>query len=99
MQLRLVDVLMEVTGYDEVKSQQRDPLQDNADEPVHRDAHQPLTELAIAVGDRGDDDGGQRDVHRARQHDGVRAAIDEHHLPQLPGVSTSTMMNPRTSTA
>jgi hypothetical protein len=83
MQLRLVDVIVEVARYHEMHCQNGDPLQDNADEPVHRDADESLAELAVAVGDRADDDGGQRDVVRAGKYDRVGSAVDEHQLPQL----------------
>ena len=60
-------------------AQNRDPLQDHTDQAVHRHAHQPLTELAVAVCDRADDDGGQRNVVGA-----------ESYLLEFPGVINTT---------
>src|ERR1700743_1051804 len=85
MQLGLVDVFMEIARNHEVHGKNCNPLQDNAHQPVYRHAHQPLAELAVAVRDRADDDGGQRDVVRAGKHDRVGAAVDEDQLSELPG--------------
>src|ERR1700742_4123305 len=85
MQLGLVDVFMKMPRNHKVQGQDCTPLQDTAHQPVHRHAHQPLAELAVAVRDRADDDGGQRDVVRAGKHDGVGTAVDEDQLSQLPG--------------
>src|SRR6201993_5197612 len=85
MEVRVVDVLVEVARYHEVHRQQRYPQQDHAHEPVHRNADQPLDQLAEAVDDGADDDGGEREIHRAGDDDGVGAAIDEYQLAQLSG--------------